>query len=210
VAGRTCSTRLPRSHLPVLPPIQDTVAPMAILKELGAPESLQIIVEGESLLNDGSALVLFTLARGMVLSGEVPTALEGFVSLVRLSLGGPIVGLCVGALASYILGFILNDPLSEITTTVVVGYGSFILAESTGLHASGVLAMVVAGLYMSFYGAARGERNRRRGKGGEESEDGGGEGCGGGIDEAGLVPGSHGLPTPEQGGAVSRRVCARN
>jgi len=88
----------------------------------------------------------------MVLSGTVPTALEAFASLMRLSVGGPIIGLCVGALASYVLGFILNDPLSEITTTLIVGYGSFIIAESTGLHASGVLAMVVAGLYMSFYG----------------------------------------------------------
>lgn len=133
----------------------DTVAPMAIMKELGAPESLQLIVEGESLLNDGSALVLFTLARGMLLSHVVPTPLEVFVSVLRLSVGGPIIGLCIGATASWVLGFILNDPLSEITITLVVGYGSFIVAESTGLHASGVLAMVVAGLYMSFYGRGR-------------------------------------------------------
>lgn len=80
----------------------DTVAPMAILKELGAPESLQLIVEGESLLNDGSALVLFTLARRMVLSSTIPTGLEAVQAVARLSLIGPIIGLALGALASYV------------------------------------------------------------------------------------------------------------
>ena len=107
----------------------------------------------------------------MVLSGTVPTALEAFTSLMRLSVGGPLIGLFIGAFASYVLGFILNDPLSEITTTLIVGYGSFIVAESTGLHASGVLAMVVAGLYMSFYG-----KYRRREGGGREGGNGGREG----------------------------------
>ena len=93
---------------------------MAILKELGAPESLQIIVEGESLLNDGSALVLFTLARSIVLSGIIPTPTEALVSIVRLSIGGPVIGLIIGMTASWILGYILNDPLAEITTTLVV------------------------------------------------------------------------------------------
>ena len=54
-----------------------------------------------------------------------------------------------------LLGYILNDPLAEITTTLIVGYGCFVLAESTGAHVSGVLAMVCAGLYMSFYGRGR-------------------------------------------------------
>lgn len=57
---------------------------------------------GESLLNDGSALVLFTLARGMVVSQHVPTPLEAVQAVARLALIGPVVGLAVGALASYV------------------------------------------------------------------------------------------------------------
>ena len=89
---------------------------------------------------------------------------------MRLSVGGPFIGLCIGALASYVLGFILNDPLSEITTTLIVGYGSFIMAESTGFHASGVLAMVVAGLYMSFYGRCWREGGREGGREGRRRQ----------------------------------------
>ena len=128
---------------------------MAILKELGAPESLQLIVEGmclsygwmdryihvytrkedsqshwhapyirentrppppkkthhagESLLNDGSALVLFTLARGMVVSQHVPTPLEAVQAVARLALIGPVIGLAVGALASYVCVYVCMD-----------------------------------------------------------------------------------------------------
>lgn len=57
---------------------------------------------GESLLNDGSALVLFTLARGMVLSGTIPSGLEAVQTIARLSLIGPVIGLVLGALASYV------------------------------------------------------------------------------------------------------------
>jgi NhaP-type Na+/H+ or K+/H+ antiporter len=110
---------------------------------------------GESLLNDGSALVLFTLFKSIVLSGITPTGGEVAMAIIRLSIGGPLIGIAVGAAASYVLGFILNDPLSEITVTVVVGFGCYVLAESTGAHASGVLSMVFAGLYMSFYGRGR-------------------------------------------------------
>lgn len=54
-----------------------------------------------------------------------------------------------------VLGFILNDPSSEITVTIITGYGAYLLAECTGIHASGVLSMVCAGLYLSFYGLGR-------------------------------------------------------
>ncbi|EWM21970.1 salt overly sensitive 1 [Nannochloropsis gaditana] len=131
----------------------DPVAVVAILKELGVVESLSILIDGESLLNDGFAIVLYTIFSRLVVHEETLSVLETVESAVILCLGGPAIGLVVGALTSYILGVLLNDPASEITMTILCGYGAYLLAELA--EASGVLSMVVAGLYLSFHGLGR-------------------------------------------------------
>jgi solute carrier family 9 (sodium/hydrogen exchanger), member 10/11 len=71
----------------------------------------------------------------------------------RLSCGGPVVGIVIGALTSmFLASFTYNDLQSEVTLTVVCCYSCFLVAEGTDLHVSGVLAVVFAGLYLSFYG----------------------------------------------------------
>jgi NhaP-type Na+/H+ or K+/H+ antiporter len=95
----------------------DPVAVVAILKELGVPESLSILIDGESLLNDGFAIVLYSIFNRLVLHEESFSPGETVEAAVVLCVGGPVIGIVVGVVASYVLGVILNDPASEITGT---------------------------------------------------------------------------------------------
>ena len=88
---------------------------VAILKTLGVAESLSILIDGESLLNDGVAIVLYSIFNRLVLHEESFTAGETVQAAVVLCLGGPAIGIVVGIVASHVLGVILNDPASEIT-----------------------------------------------------------------------------------------------
>ena len=93
----------------------DPVAVVAILKNLGVAESLSILIDGESLLNDGFAIVLYSIFNRLVLDEESFSPVETMQSAVVLCVGGPVIGIGVGVVASYVLGVILNDPASEIT-----------------------------------------------------------------------------------------------
>ena len=125
----------------------DPVAVIALFKRLGAPHRLTVLVEGESLFNDATAIVLSkilvaTLAAG-VLSGNA--ALDGIGSFFIVFFGGIAVGWALGEVAAWLLGQVDNDPAIEITLTTVLAYLSFLIAED-GLHVSGVMATVTAGL----------------------------------------------------------------
>jgi Na+/H+ antiporter len=124
----------------------DPVAATAIMRRLGAPRRIVNLVEGESLVNDAAALVAYRVA--------LAAAVEGTFSLLDASLefllavgGGVALGLAVG----YVIGEIrrrLDDPLTEITISLITGYVAFLPAEK--LHLSGVLAVVAAGLYLGW------------------------------------------------------------
>ena len=127
----------------------DPVAVIATFKETGVQGRLKLLVEAESLFNDGTAAVGFgiaiTLAMGQPM--DVPSAL----SLLVTSIGGGI--LCGGLMAGglLLLAGQTEDPLVEITFTTVAAYGSFFLAEY--FHCSGVLATLTAGLIVGNLGA---------------------------------------------------------
>ena len=80
----------------------DPVAVVALLKELGASKRLATIIEGESLLNDGTAMVIFTIILIFV-EGHTISPSEMFVKFVRLSIGGPALGVVFGMGVSFIL-----------------------------------------------------------------------------------------------------------
>jgi NhaP-type Na+/H+ or K+/H+ antiporter len=131
----------------------DPVAVVALVKELGMNQRIGTLIEGEGLMNDGSAIVLFNVFKGAIVSKGGLVAHEVFVTGLRLALGGPLVGIAIGAATSFCLAnFTFNDMQSEVTLTVVGCYSCFLIAEGTPLHVSGVLAVVFAGLYLSFYG----------------------------------------------------------
>ncbi len=134
----------------------DPVAVIAFFRNLGVSKRLQMLVEGESLFNDGVAIVLFNMAIGFAVSGIDPAAqgvtllASGVTTFLQVSLGGLGVGLALGFIASYVILKNVDDPLIETTTTVALALGAYVFAET--LHVSGILAVVAAGLMVGNIG----------------------------------------------------------
>ena len=120
----------------------DPVAVVALFRLLGVPKRLAVLVEGESLLNDGTALVLFNLMLAVALTGQF-NLINSVTDFVRVSVGGIVLWLVLGWGISRLIARI-DDYLIEITLTTVLAYGAYLLAEQ--FHLSGVLAVVAAGL----------------------------------------------------------------
>jgi hypothetical protein len=121
---------------------------VAVLHTLGAPDKLSHLIEGESLLNDGTAYVVFAIflefAGGVDLTGG-----DIVLKFLQLSLGGPLWGLAMGLGAGYAMRLpgAHGDPLTEISLLVCGVYTTFFVAEHH-LHVSGVLAVVAFGVYL--------------------------------------------------------------
>ncbi|HXW52733.1 MAG TPA: sodium:proton antiporter [Myxococcota bacterium] len=126
----------------------DPIAIIALFKQLGVKRKLAIILEGESLFNDGTAIVIYSVVLAALTSG-VFSFKDGAYLFVTEALFGIATGAVFGALANLTLPF-AKDPLISIAITTVAAYGSFIVAES--LHASGVLATATAGLLLGNIG----------------------------------------------------------
>ena len=122
----------------------DPVAVVAVFNDLGVPRRLLTLVEGESLLNDGVAIVLFDILLTAAI-GEPVSLTSGAASVVVVFLGGATVGLGTGFLAAMALPWM--DRLSAGALTVAVAYGSFVVAEHV-LELSGVVATAAAGLVL--------------------------------------------------------------
>ena len=122
----------------------DPVSVIALFRSIGVPRRLQVLLEGESLFNDGTAIVLFHLVVALAVS-EVARFnwMSSLVEFIRISGGGVLVGLLLGTLISQLISRI-DDYLIETTLTSVLAYSSYLIAEAIGV--SGVLAVVAAGL----------------------------------------------------------------
>ena len=124
----------------VSPP--DAVAATTILSRLNIPRRVATVLEGESLVNDASGLVLYKFAVAAVLTGAF-SLLDASVQFVVIAIGGVAIGMLMGLLFVFIHRG-LGDTFIEVLTTLMVPYITYILAES--LHLSGVLAVVAAGI----------------------------------------------------------------
>lgn len=127
----------------------DPVAVIAAFKEMNADKRLCMLVESESLLNDGVVAVAFAVLVG-VAGGASAGAASVVPSFLWTLSGGVLIGGVVSALVLLLAGR-TNDHLVEITLTTLAAYGSFLLAER--LHASGVLASLTAGLIIGNFGS---------------------------------------------------------
>jgi CPA1 family monovalent cation:H+ antiporter len=120
----------------------DPVAVVALFRTLGAPKRLTLLLDAESLLNDGTAIVFYTLSLSLYAASQ-PSGSE--IGVHFLSVVG--FGAALGGLIGYVTALLMrriDDPMIEITMTTVAAYGSFVVAES--LHTSGIIATVVAGM----------------------------------------------------------------
>jgi len=130
----------------------DPVAVVAILKEVGASKKLATVTESESMLNDGTAIVIF-----MTLFATVTgTASEGnaVLEFFRVALGGILVGGVIGWLIVSWIKRVFNDALIEITVVIGAAYLTFFVAENI-FHVSGVIAVVAFGISMAGPGRTR-------------------------------------------------------
>jgi CPA1 family monovalent cation:H+ antiporter len=125
----------------------DPLAATAIARRLGVPRRPVAIIEGESLVNDGTALVLLRFAIAAVVTGSF-SLLSASASFVWAVLGGIAVGLVVGRAIRFVRKRVFNPPL-EVTIAFLTGYFAFLPASALG--ASGVLAVVTAGVYMGWH-----------------------------------------------------------
>ncbi len=144
----------------------DPVSVVAIMKKLHLDHKLSSLVEAESLFNDGTSVVFFKLILALILNfgttinpEQINTYLtSGFLQFFIVVGGAAVLGSLIGLVFSVITKF-FDDHLLELTFTTIVAYGSFLLAESIsvpgeipGLHLSGVVATVAAGLVKGNYG----------------------------------------------------------
>ncbi|CAG7822907.1 unnamed protein product [Allacma fusca] len=126
----------------------DPVAVVAILGELGTSEMLSVMIEGESLLNDGVAILLYEMLIE-ILTCEVKGDLVLYIfrKFCQITLGGPALGFVMGKIAVYCLSLIFNDATVEITITLVAAYMTYYVGEDI-LGVSGVMAVVALGITM--------------------------------------------------------------
>lgn len=131
----------------------DTVAVLALLKEVGAPKKFNSLIEGESLLNDGTCMVLFTIC-AEILSGN-SMSVKSIISLfLSLTIGGALLGLLFGMLAAAMINRVRNDPTLTLNITFCSCFILYFVAENVnlGFRVSGIMALVSMGLYMAAFG----------------------------------------------------------
>jgi monovalent cation/hydrogen antiporter len=124
----------------------DALAATTIARRVGLPKRISDILEGESLVNDASGLLALEFGIDIALRGQVPTLAGGFLRFVYLSLAGVAVGLITAWIVDWIERHIDDSPI-EIAISILVPYFAYFTADR--LHASGVLAVVTCGLYLS-------------------------------------------------------------
>ncbi|ANG62894.1 hypothetical protein A8C75_10625 [Marinobacterium aestuarii] len=131
----------------------DPVAVISLFKRLGAPRRLTVLVEGESLFNDATSIVLARVLVGVLVAGavSVESVLQGVLDFVVVFVGGLLVGWLMALLTGYLLGVLQGHHFIEITLTTILAYVSFLVAEEV-FHVSGVMATVAAALSFSGWG----------------------------------------------------------
>jgi CPA1 family monovalent cation:H+ antiporter len=126
----------------------DPVAVVARLREIGAPDRLSVLLEGESLFNDATAIVLFGLFLSMALSME--HSIDGAVAMgqfIKVFIGGLATGLIMGLFIGLLVKWVASDTMIGVLS-IMLAYGSYLFAEAV-LHVSGVMSTLAAAIVMS-------------------------------------------------------------
>ena len=129
----------------------DPVSVVALFRQIGMPKRLTVMLEGESLFNDGTALVVFKLVLSLVFASAGFSFTNTLFNFVYVILGGVFIGAITGLLSS-LLTRLVDDHLLETMLTMVAAYGSFLIADHFG--ASQILSVVTAGIIVGTFGSA--------------------------------------------------------
>lgn len=133
----------------------DPSAVVSIFRSLAAPQRLARIVEGESLLNDAAAIALFGFFLTFVMAGVPnPTLRDAFIGLPTIIATGVLTGWLIARVALRAMRLLAAWPLAQLSLSIAVPYGTYIIAD-TLLGASGVVAVVVAGMTLNWVGPGR-------------------------------------------------------
>ncbi|MEA3304737.1 MAG: sodium:proton antiporter, partial [Patescibacteria group bacterium] len=137
----------------------DPVAVLSIFKEYGVPKRLSYLFEGESLINDGTAVALFLIILEMTMSGVfgMDSVLMGVYTFTTMLIGGILYGLFAGFFFSKVLQYVRNNMWVEITITLIMAHTTFITAELISEHfhlfqLSPIIATTVGALVLGNYG----------------------------------------------------------
>lgn len=125
----------------------DAVAATSVLKHLKVPKKITSVLEGESLINDASSLIVFKFALAAVITGQFIFT-EAIGDFFIMAIGGTAIGLASGLLFGYLLRIIPSNSNIDTIITLIIPYAMYIGAEH--FHFSGVLAVVAGGLVMSY------------------------------------------------------------
>ena len=129
----------------------DPVAVVSLLKELGGGKKLRTLIESESLLNDGTAIVIFMVFFTIITGTAIDN--NPAIDFLIVTLGGVAIGAVIGLITLFLFRKVFNDPLFEITGIIGSAYLTFFIAES--YHLSGVIGLVTLGLLMAGRGKTR-------------------------------------------------------
>ncbi|MDD5697924.1 MAG: sodium:proton antiporter [Victivallaceae bacterium] len=135
----------------------DPVAVISLFEIVGAPKRLRILIDGESLFNDATAIVMYSLVYKILLTGtafSLSTAGIAAYDFLFIFFGGLLVGAAAGYLMVQLVLPAGDDPMVEIALSVIVAYAAFIFADRV-LGVSGVMACLGAGVVVSYYGISR-------------------------------------------------------
>jgi CPA1 family monovalent cation:H+ antiporter len=124
----------------------DAIAATSIARRVGLPSRIVDILEAESLVNDGTGLLAFQFGLMILLHGRSPGVVEGGMRLFFLIGGGVAVGLALGAVVAWFERWVDDAPI-EIVISILVPYAAYLAGNA--MHASGVLAVIACGMYMS-------------------------------------------------------------
>jgi monovalent cation:H+ antiporter, CPA1 family len=131
----------------------DPISVIALFRKMGIDSRLTMILEGESLFNDGTAVVLFNLILATITTSASVSGLNIVTNFLLMVVGGAAIGTTMGFLASKVTHF-FDDHLLEITLTTILAYGSFLVADQ--LKVSPVISVITAGIVMGTYGSHSG------------------------------------------------------
>ena len=131
----------------------DPVAVIALFEDIGAPGRLKVLVDGESLFNDATAIVMFQIVAGVIAAGtfSATTRFSGALQFFWVFTGGIVAGIAVGLVIMLLIRLGRNDPLIDVAGTTIIAYAAYITADHW-LHVSGVMAVVGAGLTVGWLG----------------------------------------------------------